>query len=290
VQWIDPFVQSPPLLYAAAILFGLIIGSFLNVVILRLPKMMQAAWESDCAALVGTSAEHSSTPSPSLTDPPSTCPHCGHRIRPLENIPLISYLVLRGRCSACHRRIGLRYPAIELLSAGLTLAVVIQFGLSPQTLPALILTWCLITLAVIDLDTQLLPDRITLPLVWLGLILSLFGLFAESTDAIIGAVGGYLTLWTVFHVFRLLTGKEGMGYGDFKLLAVFGAWLGWAYLPQVLLLSALTGAVVGVALIISGRHARGDPMPFGPFIAAAGWISLMWGSQINSTYLRLAGL
>jgi leader peptidase (prepilin peptidase)/N-methyltransferase len=290
VQWLDPFVHSPPLLYGTAILFGLIIGSFLNVVILRLPKMMQAAWESDCASLAGTPAAESATPTPSLTRPPSSCPHCGHRIRPLENIPLISYLVLRGRCSACHQPIGLRYPAIELLSAALTLAVVVQFGLSPQTLPALILTWCLIALAVIDLDTQLLPDRITLPLVWFGLILSLFGVFAGSADAIIGAVAGYLTLWTVFHVFRLLTGKEGMGYGDFKLLAVFGAWLGWASLPQILLLSALTGAVVGVGLIISGRHARGEPMPFGPFIAAAGWISLMWGDQINAAYLGLAGL
>jgi leader peptidase (prepilin peptidase)/N-methyltransferase len=290
VDWIDLLRQSPPLLYAVAIVGGLVIGSFLNVVILRLPKMMQAAWENDCAEMAQTrSAAADSTPV-SLSHPPSSCPHCGHRIRSFENIPVVSYLALRGRCAACHQRIGLRYPAVELISALLTLAVVLQFGLSPQTLPAMILTWSLIALAVIDLDTQLLPDSITLPLIWFGLLLSLFGLFADSHDAIIGAVAGYMSLWTLFHVFRLLTGKEGMGYGDFKLLAVFGAWLGWALLPQIIVLSALTGALIGVALILSGRHARGAPMPFGPFIAAAGWLSLMWGSEINAAYLRLVGL
>jgi leader peptidase (prepilin peptidase) / N-methyltransferase len=290
--WLELLQTNPWLLYTSAVLLGLILGSFLNVVILRLPRMMEAGWRRDCAELLGTDETTPETAeSPlSLSQPASTCPSCGHRIRVHENIPILSYLLLRGRCSACGTRISPRYPLIEGFTALLTLIVVIQFGPTWQAVAALLLTWALIALAVIDLDTQLLPDSITLPLLWLGLVLSLFGLFTDSQSAIIGAVAGYLSLWTVFQLFRLTTGKEGMGYGDFKLLALLGAWLGWPVLPQIILLSALVGALVGVALILSGRHESGKPMPFGPYLAAAGWISLIWGEAINGAYLRLSGL
>lgn len=291
MDWMDSIAQTPALLYGIAIVLGLIVGSFLNVVILRLPRMMQAAWVRDCAELTESTPD-TDQPHParlSLAHPPSTCTHCGHRIRAHENIPVLSYALLRGRCSACGHAIDLRYPLVEACTALLSLAVVVQFGVSPQGAAALLLTWALIALAVIDFDTQLLPDSITLPLLWLGLLLSLFDVFTDSRSAIIGAVVGYLSLWIVFHLFRLATGKEGMGYGDFKLLALFGAWLGWQVLPQIILLSALTGAILGIALILSGRHERGAPMPFGPFLAAAGWISLIWGDQINQTYLQMVG-
>lgn len=300
--WIDLLARNIALLYVTAILLGLIIGSFLNVVILRLPRIMADEWARDCAELTadGTTADvgHATGESPpeaalprlSLSSPPSTCPHCGHRIRAHENIPILSYLLLRGSCSACGASISPRYPFVEGFTALLTVVVVVQFGLSWQTPAALLLTWSLIALAIIDYDTQLLPDSITLPLVWLGLILSLFGLFADSASAIVGAVTGYLSLWSVFQLFRLTTGKEGMGYGDFKLLALFGAWLGWQFLPQIILLSALTGTLLGLLMIAAGRHRQGTPIPFGPFLAAAGWISLMWGEPINRAYLQIAGL
>jgi len=290
--WLELLQTTPWLLYTSAVLLGLILGSFLNVVILRLPRMMEAGWRRDCAELLspdGTAPETDEPPL-SLSKPASTCPSCGHRLRVHENIPILSYVWLRGRCSKCKTRISLRYPLVEALTALLTLIVVIQFGPTWQAAAALLLTWSLITLAVIDLDTQLLPDSLTLPVLWLGLFLSLFGLFTDSQSAIIGAVAGYLSLWVVFQLFRLATGKEGMGYGDFKLLALFGAWLGWPALPQIILLSALVGALVGIGLILSGRHESGKPLPFGPYLAAAGWISLIWGEAINGAYLRLSGL
>ena len=290
--WLELLQTNPWLLYTSAVLLGLILGSFLNVVILRLPRMMEAGWRRDCAELLspdGTAPETDEPPL-SLSKPASTCPSCGHRIRVHENIPVLSYLWLRGRCSECKTRISLRYPLVEAFTALLTLIVVVQFGPTWQAAAALLLTWSLIALAVIDLDTQLLPDSITLPFLWLGLFLSLFGLFTDSQSAIIGAIAGYLSLWTVFQLFRLATGKEGMGYGDFKLLALLGAWLGWPALPQIILLSALVGALVGVGLILSGRHESGKPLPFGPYLAAAGWISLIWGEAINGAYLRLSGL
>ena len=290
--WLELLQTNPWLLYTSAVLLGLILGSFLNVVILRLPRMMEAGWRRDCAELLspdGTAPETDEPPL-SLSKPASTCPSCGHRIRVHENIPVLSYLWLRGRCSECKTRISLRYPLVEAFTALLTLIVVVQFGPTWQAAAALLLTWSLIALAVIDLDTQLLPDSITLPFLWLGLFLSLFGLFTDSQSAIIGAVAGYLSLWAVFQLFRLATGKEGMGYGDFKLLALLGAWLGWPALPQIILLSALVGALVGVGLILSGRHESGKPLPFGPYLAAAGWISLIWGEAINGAYLRLSGL
>lgn len=289
MQWIDIFNANPSLLYGTAVVLGLVVGSFLNVVILRLPRIMEAGWHRECAELTGREAGVEE-PALSLSRPPSQCPSCGHRIRPLENIPILSYLLLRGRCSSCGAHISPRYPLIEGLTALLTLIVVLSFGLSWQTLAALPLTWGLIALAVIDYDTQLLPDSITLPLLWAGLVLSLPGLFTDSHSAIIGAAAGYLTLWVVFHLFRLTTGKEGMGYGDFKLLALFGAWFGWQSLPQIILLSTLAGALVGVLLILSGRHERGVPIPFGPFLAIAGWVCLIWGPLINDAYLRLSGM
>jgi leader peptidase (prepilin peptidase) / N-methyltransferase len=289
MPWVEIFEQSPALLFGTAVALGLIIGSFLNVVILRLPRMLETEWRRDCAQIAGA-APGAGEPPITLAKPASQCPACGHRIRPHENVPILSYLLLRGRCSACGARISPRYPLVEGMTALLTLIVVLHFGFTWQALAALPLTWGLIALAIIDYDTQLLPDGITLPLLWLGLILSLFGLFTDSHSAIVGAVAGYASLWLVFHAFRLATGKEGMGYGDFKLFALFGAWLGWQYLPQIILLSALTGALLGTVLIASGRHARGKPMPFGPFLAAAGWISLLWGPQINDVYLRTAGL
>ena len=290
--WLELLQTNPWLLYTSAVLLGLILGSFLNVVILRLPRMMETGWRRDCAELLspdGTAPETDEPPL-SLSKPASTCPSCGHRIRVHENIPILSYLWLRGRCSECKTRISLRYPLVEAFTALLTLIVVVQFGPTWQAVAALLLTWSLIALAVIDLDTQLLPDSLTLPFLWLGLFLSLFGLFTDSQSAIIGAVAGYLSLWVVFQLFRLATGKEGMGYGDFKLLALLGAWLGWSALPQIILLSALVGALVGIGLILSGRHESGKPLPFGPYLAAAGWISLIWGEAINGAYLRLSGL
>lgn len=292
MTWIDAFQLNPALLVGTAVALGLIMGSFLNVVILRLPRMLESAWRRDCAEITGAATEGEGAAEPELTlaTPASHCPACGHRIRPLENVPILSYVLLRGRCSGCGVRISPRYPLVEGLTAALTLMVVLHFGLTWQTLAALPLTWGLIALALIDYDTQILPDGITMPLLWLGLILSLFGLFTDSQSAIIGAAAGYLSLWVVFQAFRLATGKEGMGFGDFKLFALFGAWLGWQYLPQIILLSALTGALLGSILIASGRHERGRPLPFGPLLAAAGWISLVWGPQINDTYLRISGL
>ena len=290
MAWIDPLLQEPVLYVTGTLLLGLAVGSFLNVVIHRLPRMMTEAWRRDCAEVSGGEPELEQGPPLSLSSPGSRCPHCGHAIRPLENIPLLSYLVLRGRCSACGARIGLRYPLIEAFTALLSVAVIWRFGPGWEAAAALVLTWGLVALAGIDLDTQLLPDSITQPLLWLGLLLSLGGLFTDPKSAILGAAAGYLSLWTVFHLFRLATGKEGMGYGDFKLLALFGAWLGWQYLPQILLGSAVVGAAVGLALILTGRQGRDIPIPFGPYLAAAGWIALMWGEAINRAYTGGAGL
>ncbi len=283
--------HHPVILYVATVLLGLVVGSFLNVVILRLPRIMEAQWRQECTELLGTGAPNDGPPARfSLAYPPSHCPVCEHRIRPWENIPILSWLLLRGRCSACGTRIAPRYPLVEAATAFLSWVAVWHFGPSWQAAAALVLTWGLVALAVIDFDTQLLPDGITLPLLWVGLFLSLFGVFTDSSSAILGAVCGYMSLWLVFHLFRLLTGKEGMGHGDFKLLALFGAWLGWAALPQIILLSAIPGAVFGVGLILSGRQDSQTPIPFGPFLAIAGWASLIWGQGINAAYLQWSGL
>ena len=275
------------------LLLGLIIGSFLNVVILRLPQRMQAELSEACADQRGEQAE----PLPNrwfgldyLITPASSCPHCGHAIRAWENIPILSYLLLRGRCSNCKAAISVRYPIVEAVTGLLSLLIVAHFGPTAATLAALLLVWGLIALTVIDLDEQLLPDQLTLPLMWLGLLVNVNGMFTDLVSAVIGAAAGYLSLWLVFQVFRLLTGREGMGYGDFKLLAVFGAFLGWQMLPLVVLLSSLIGAVVGITLVLTRGRDRQVPIPFGPYLAAAGLVALLWGEQINNAYLQLAGL
>lgn len=291
MEVVDALAQMPMLLYSATLALGLIVGSFLNVVILRLPRMMEQEWRQECAELAGSEGD-AGTPTErlSLSTPSSHCPSCGHRIRPWENIPVLSYLLLRGRCSQCAEPISWRYPLVELLTALLSVMVLWQFGPTLQGGFALLLTWGLIALAFIDADTQLLPDDITLPLLWIGLLLSVWGIFADSHSAIIGAVTGYMSLWLIFHLFRLLTGKEGMGRGDFKLLALFGAWLGWQSLPQILLLSTIPGALFGILMVAVGRGERQTPISFGPFLAIAGWISLVWGNSITDAYLRWSGL
>jgi leader peptidase (prepilin peptidase)/N-methyltransferase len=288
MDWLGLLAQSPALVQGAALVLGLLVGSFLNVVALRLPVMMERAWRGECAELLGQSAPADEPLS--LTHPPSRCPHCGHAIRPWENIPVLSWLLLRGRCSACAGPIAVRYPIVEAATGVLSLIVAWQLGWGWALAGALPLTWGLVALTVIDLDHQLLPDQITLPFLWLGLLLNAFGIYTDPVSAILGAAAGYLSLWAVYQVFRRLTGKEGMGYGDFKLLALFGAWLGWQMLPQVILLSALVGAIVGISLILLRRHGRDVPIPFGPYLAAAGWVALLWGEQINAAYLQFAGI
>jgi len=266
-------------------LLGLVLGSFLNVYILRKPRMMEAEWQQQCRQLLEPDRPPDEGERFDLVFPGSHCPHCGHRITALENIPVLSYLYLRGRCSACRAAISFRYPAVELLSAALSGIVAWHYGFGPQAGVVLLLTWSLIALTFIDIDHQLLPDDLTLPLLWLGLACNLVGLFTNLASAVIGAMAGYLLLWSVYHAFRLLTGKQGMGYGDFKLLAVFGAWAGWQMLPLVILMSSLVGAVVGVTLILVKGHDRNIPIPFGPYLAAAGWITLLWGGSVMRAWM-----
>lgn len=269
----------------AAALFGLIVGSFLNVVIHRLPKMMENDWNMQCAELRNEALPEQ--PRYNLAVPRSACPHCGHQITAAENIPALSWLVLRGKCSSCKAPISARYPLVEAANALLWIACIWHFGPNVQALGAMFFTSCLLVLALIDFDTTLLPDDITLPLLWAGLLANLFGLYTSLPGAVIGAMAGYLSLWSVYWGFKLLTGKEGMGYGDFKLLAAMGAWLGWQMLPQLILLSSLVGAVIGVALIILAKRGKDIPMPFGPYLAVAGVIALFWGDTLNALYLHL---
>ncbi len=278
-------LQAEPVL--AVVLFallGLFIGSFLNVVIYRLPVMMQRSWRSQCQELLEQEIEQHERFN--LATPASRCPNCGHKIGALENVPLLSYLLQKGHCKHCAAKISLRYPSIELLTGVISGVVAWQLGFGWPLAFALLLTWGLIVLTFIDFDHQLLPDDITLPLLWIGLLLSVFGIFTDMQSSIIGAVAGYLSLWSVYQLFKLITGKEGMGYGDFKLLAVFGAWFGWQALPMVILLSSLVGAVVGVSLILFLGRDRQLPIPFGPYLAAAGWIAMLWGDAIVSGYWR----
>ena len=276
---------DPTTLVAACALFGLLIGSFLNVVIHRLPLMMERDWRAQCAELEGR-------PPPaqeplSLLRPRSRCPGCGHAIGARENIPLVSYLLQKGRCKGCGAAISPRYPLVEALTGLLFGYAAWHYGMSLATAGALLFIAAMIALTFVDLDTQLLPDDITLPLLWAGLLLNLQGAFATLPDAVIGAVAGYLALWLVYWAFKLATGKEGMGYGDFKLLAAIGAWFGWQMLPLVILASSLVGAAVGIALIVLARRGRSVPIPFGPYLAAAGIIALFWGKPINQAYLGL---
>ena len=274
-------------LAAVAGLLGLCVGSFLNVVIHRLPKMMERDWQAQCAELRGEAPPNEEPLS--LSRPRSRCPNCGHQISALENIPLISYLlILRGKCSGCGVCISPRYPIIETLTGLASAYAVWHFGPIIQAVGALLLLWALIALSAIDIDTQLLPDSITLPLVWLGLSFNLAAAaYCDLPSAVIGAMAGYLSLWSVFWLFKLATGKEGMGYGDFKLLAALGAWLGWQMLPAIILLSSVFGAVVGITLIFAARHGRNVPIPFGPYLAAAGVIALFWGQTITHAYLGM---
>jgi leader peptidase (prepilin peptidase)/N-methyltransferase len=277
--------DNPALFVTVCGLLGLMVGSFLNVVIHRLPKMMEREWHAQCAELSGESISESAPYN--LLVPRSACPHCQHAIGALENIPVISYLMLRGKCQGCGAHISARYPIVEILSGILSAYAAWHFGFGLEAGAALIMVWALIALTFIDFDTQLLPDAITLPLLWLGLLLNINATFTSLTDAVIGAIAGYLVLWSVYWLFKLVTGKEGMGYGDFKLLAAIGAWLGWTMLPLTILLSSLVGAVVGIVLIVVAKHGRNIPIPFGPYLAGGGLIALFWGQPLTQSYLQL---
>jgi len=281
---------------------GLMVGSFLNVVIHRLPKMMELGWQQQCAELSQSEAQsdvdHSQSPASAegepaphtpynLIVPRSACPHCNHAISAWENIPIVSYLLLRGKCKGCGAAISPRYPIIEAISGILCAYAAWHFGFGLAAVGALLLIWALLALTAIDFDTQLLPDDITLPLLWAGLLLNLFGVFTNLPSAVLGAVIGYLALWSVYWLFKFTTGKEGMGYGDFKLLAALGAWLGWQMLPLIILLSSLVGAVIGITLIVALKHGRNIPIPFGPYLAGGGLIALFWGQTLTQSYLQL---
>lgn len=285
---------SPMVFTLVVFAFALLIGSFLNVVIHRLPIMMERDWRAQCAEFAETPAADLPEGRFDLMTPRSRCPSCNALITAMQNIPVISYLVLKGRCAGCQTKISPRYPIVELVTAILSAIVAWRFGGGWEAIAGIVLTWMLVAISMIDIDHQLIPDSLSLPLLWLGLVLSLFSpmpgadvLFISPTASLIGAMAGYLSLWSVYHAFRLLTGKEGMGYGDFKLLAALGAWLGWQLLPLIVVLSAAVGAVVGIALIVFRKHDRSVPIPFGPYLAAAGWIAMLFGQNILDGYLRL---
>jgi len=300
--------QTDHIAFVAIIgLIALAVGSFLNVVIYRLPVMMEKEYVDECMAYLASrgssqpeqtesnvekSPEHPEQERFDLVMPRSRCPHCGHMITALENIPVLSFIFLKGKCSSCGAKISIRYPVIEMTTAILSIIVAWHFGYGWQAASALLLTWALISLSMIDYDHQLLPDSITLPFLWLGIILSLFEInpHVDLRASVVGAIAGYLVLWSVYKLFKLVTGKEGMGYGDFKLLALLGAWMGWQALPVIIILSSLTGAVIGMGLIIAFGRDRNIPIPFGPYLAIAGWINLLWGGQITEVYFRWSGL
>ena len=274
----------PALFIGFCVVIGLMVGSFLNVVIYRLPKMLEQQWRDQCTELNGE--EIPARKAFNIVVPRSACPSCRHGITALENIPLVSFLVLRGKCSACKAPISLRYPVVEAIAGVLSGYIAWHFGFSVAALGALIFTWAMIALTFVDFDTQLLPDDITFPLLWAGLLFNLGTIFTSLQSAVIGAAIGYLALWSVYWLFKFATGKQGMGYGDFKLLAAIGAWLGWKMLPLVILLSSLAGAIIGIALIVIGRNTRHIPIPFGPYLALAGLIALFWGNAIVSVYMQ----
>ena len=282
---LDTIQYSPILFICISAVLGLMVGSFLNVVIHRLPKMMELSWQQQCAEL--RDEDSIATPKYNLMCPGSACPSCNHTIRAWENVPVISYILLRGKCSECKSAISMRYPVIEGICGFLTAFAAWHFGFGPAAAGAILLIWALLALTAIDFDTLLLPDDITLPLLWLGLIFNMFNVFTNLSDAVIGAIIGYLVLWSVYWLFKLVTGKEGMGYGDFKLLAALGAWLGWKMLPLIILLSSLVGAVVGIALMLLLKRGRNIPIPFGPYLAGGGLIALFWGQPLTQSYLQL---
>ena len=286
--------ESAVTFIALVFVFSLLIGSFLNVVIYRLPVMMSKAWRAEAEEILAEPAEDLPEGRFDLVQPRSRCRNCGTQITALQNIPVVSYLLLGGKCAACGVRISARYPIVELLTAALSAVVAWRFGLGPEAVVGIGITWTLVAISVIDIDHQIIPDSIVLPLLWAGLIASLFSpvpgaqtLFIDPASSIVGAAIGYLSLWTVYHGFRLVTGKEGMGHGDFKLLGAFGAWLGWNMLPLIILLSAVVGAIVGIGMIALRGHDRNIPIPFGPYLAAAGWIAMLYGEQIVTSYLKL---
>jgi len=283
---LQSFQAYPAFFVTAVVVLSLAIGSFLNVVIHRLPKMLERQWREELAEL--NAQETAPAPRYNLVLPRSQCPGCGHPITALENIPLVSYLVLGGKCAACKTAISPRYPVVEALTGAVSGYIAWRYGVSWHTLAALVFVWAMIALAFIDLDTFYLPDDITLPLVWAGLIVNMGGVFVDLESAVIGAVAGYLALWAVFWSYKLVTGKDGMGYGDFKLFALLGAWLGWQILPLILLLASLVGAIVGLSFIwLKGRDRR-LPIPFGPFLCAAGWLAMLWGEEMLGLYLTFA--
>ncbi|MCG3202306.1 MAG: Type 4 prepilin-like proteins leader peptide-processing enzyme [Gammaproteobacteria bacterium] len=287
----DSLSATPVLTYIAAIAIGLVVGSFLNVVIHRLPIMMEREWRAHCAELAGNASESTREPEPyNLCRPRSCCPKCKHPIRAHENIPLLSWVLQKGRCRGCGERISLRYPTVEILGAVLGVLALWRFGPTLPALGAAGLGWALLAAAAIDLDHQLLPDSITLPALWAGLALNVHDVYAPLHAAVLGAIAGYLLLWLVYWAFKLTTGKEGMGYGDFKLLAALGAWAGWQQLPVIVLLASATGAIVGISFVLFRWRGRSQPIPFGPFLACAGWIAVLWGPAISGGYLRLTGM
>ncbi len=284
--------QAPALLYAGVFILGALVGSFLNVVIFRLPKMMHNQWDKDCYDYISTHQPDAKLNKPTeqtfnLAKPNSTCPKCHSPIKPWHNIPVISYLALQGKCANCKNPISIRYPIIEFVTAALSILPLMIFGPSVAAIAALGLVWCLVALTMIDIDHQLLPDAITLPLLWAGLLVNLWGVYTPIESAVIGAIAGYLSLWSVYWLFKLATGKEGMGYGDFKLLAALGAWMGWTFLPMIILLSSLVGAVLGIAIIVASGRDKAKPLPFGPYLAIAGLIAFFWGDAILSNYLQM---
>ena len=290
---LDYLAANPAALILVCVLFGLLVGSFLNVVIHRIPKMMEATWRQEARELLEQPPPKGEETPPifNLVTPGSHCPHCNHRIRWYENVPVVSWALLKGRCSGCKAAISKRYPIIELLTALVAGLCAWRFGYDPWLIFMLYGSFTLLALAVIDLDTTLLPDDLTYPLLWAGLLAAMLGISPVSlSDAVIGAMAGYLALWSLYWVFKLLTGKEGMGYGDFKLLAALGAWLGWQYLPVVVLLSSVVGLVFAVSMMASGSVKRDQGIPFGPYLAIAGWIALLWGEAIVSSYLGLFNL
>lgn len=275
--------------FGVTFIFSLMIGSFLNVVIFRLPKMLEQGWKKECREFLADELAKPTTQSEeeliTLSTPSSSCPSCQHKIRFYENIPVISWLVLRGKCSQCRSKISLRYPLVELTTAILSVVIAAHFGVTLTTLFLLILTWGLVCLTLIDFDHMLLPDQIILPLLWLGLLVNLNGAIVPLNDSVIGAVAGYMSLFSIFWLFKLITGKEGMGHGDFKLVAVFGAWIGWQLLPLLILMASAVGAVIGISMMMFKNHQREQAIPFGPYLAIAGWITLLWGNGIWAWYL-----
>jgi len=282
--------EFPLLVLAIVTLFALVIGSFLNVLIHRLPIMLQRDWEQQARMILSPDEPvpaKGDLPTFNLFFPNSHCPTCTNELAPWENIPVVSYLALRGRCAHCKAPISVRYPLVELTTAVISCVVVATFGLVPATLAFLLLSWALLAIAMIDYDLQIIPDDIALPLLWLGLVVNVFGLVTDLGSAVIGAATGYLSLWSLALGYQLITGREGMGHGDFKLLAMLGAWMGWQALPLIVILSSFSGALIGGALIVLGRD-RLNPIPFGPFLALAGWIALLWGEPLTRLYLRIA--